>query len=263
MATPNDEMCFFGAPPWFIQNIDEVHISVTFTWDMEKAEWLGKQWEQIAPVKYGGPAFGQPSGEFIVGRYLRQGYTITSRGCPNHCWFCSVWEREPELIELPIVEGWNVLDDNLLACSESHIRSVFAMLKKQPYKAEFTGGLEAKLLMPWHIDLFLDLAPKQMFFAYDTPDDWEPLVYAANELSHAGIIRPTSHVARCYVLIGYKGDTIEAAEKRLMETKALGFGPMAMLWRSTTSKPSREWQHFQRKWARAKIIYSKAVPPAK
>jgi hypothetical protein len=29
---------------------------------------------------------------------------------------------------LPIIDGWNVLDDNLLACPREHVEAVFAML---------------------------------------------------------------------------------------------------------------------------------------
>ena len=50
-------MSFFDVPPMLVPpEVDEVHISVTFSWDLRRAEWLGKQWEQIAPVKYGRPA---------------------------------------------------------------------------------------------------------------------------------------------------------------------------------------------------------------
>jgi hypothetical protein len=80
---------------------------------------------------------------------LKKGYVITSRGCPNRCWFCSVWRREGEVIrELPVTDGWNVLDDNLLVCSENHIRAVFAMLARQRRMPLFTGGLEAAWLKP-------------------------------------------------------------------------------------------------------------------
>ena len=89
------------------EDITEVHVSVAFTWDMERAERLAYAWERIAPVKMGGPAFNQPGGEFVPGRYLRDGYTITSRGCFNFCWFCAVWKREKGLTELPIHDGWN------------------------------------------------------------------------------------------------------------------------------------------------------------
>ena len=37
---------------------------------------------------------------FTPGLYLKQGYTITSRCCYNHCWFCSVSKHEGALREL-------------------------------------------------------------------------------------------------------------------------------------------------------------------
>ena len=106
--------------------------------------------------------------EFTPGLYLKHGYTITSRGCPNKCWFCSVWKRDGNIRELAIKDGWNVQDDNLLACSEGHIRAVFEMLKRQKRRAELTGGLEALRLRRWHVDLMKDAKIKQAFFAYDT-----------------------------------------------------------------------------------------------
>jgi hypothetical protein len=156
-ATPTDELAYTG-PPDLFSEADRVHVSVTFTWDIPVAEKLAKQWEVVAPVEVGGPAFNQPGGEFVPGQYVAPGYVITSRGCPNKCWFCSVWKREKgQLRELPIRDGWNVLDDNLLACSETHIRAVFAMLARQRRAVEFTGGLEAAKLQPWHAELLAEL----------------------------------------------------------------------------------------------------------
>jgi hypothetical protein len=232
-----------------------VHISVAFTWDKPKAERLAYQWERIAPVFVGGPAYGNPSGDFVPGRYLKQGYTITSRGCPNKCWFCSVWKRESGLIELPIHDGWNILDDNILACSESHIRSVFAMLKRQPRPIEFTGGLEAKILKPWHIELLSSIRLNQMFFAYDGPEDREPLFEASKLLTESGLNR--NRKSRCYVLIGYENDTFSKAERRLKETLHMGFTPMAMLWKNENGSSKLEWRKFQRQWARPAIIHHK------
>ncbi len=256
-ATPQDEYAFTDEPGLFVpEDITEVHVSVAFTWDMERAERLADSWARIAPVKMGGPAFNQPGGEFEPGKYLREGYTITSRGCFNFCWFCAVWKREKGLTELPIHDGWNVLDDNILACSESHIRAVFAMLKRQKRKTEFTGGLEAKLLKPWHVDLIRDLKPHQLFFAYDTPDDWEPLVNAAKLMSEGGCLNRT--LCRCYTLIGYPKDTIEDAERRLTQVLSLGMFPMAMLYRDERGETDIEWRRFQRLWARPSIIAMRA-----
>lgn len=256
-ATPQDDYTFTDEPGLFVpDDITEVHVSVAFTWDMERAERLAYAWERIAPVKMGGPAFNQPGGAFVPGRYLREGYTITSRGCFNFCWFCAVWKREKGLTELPIHDGWNILDDNILACSESHIRAVFSMLKRQKRKAEFTGGLEAKLLKSWHVDLIRDLKPHQLFFAYDTPDDWEPLVNAARLMSEGGCLNRT--LCRCYTLIGYPNDTMADAERRLMQVVNLGMFPMAMLYRDEKGETDIEWRRFQRLWARPSIIAMRA-----
>jgi len=255
-ATPIDDMAFIGMPTMFAE-ADEIHISVTFTWDIHEAERLAVQWDRVAPVQIGGPAMGTRGEKFESGMYIKCGYVITSRGCPNKCWFCSVPKREGDIRELPIMNGWNVLDDNLLACSEKHIREVIAMLKRQSKQIEFTGGFEAARLEEWHIESLLGLRLKTLFFAYDTVDDYEPLLIAAKILKDAGMIKPTSHVVRCYVLVGYPKDTIENAEKRLISVLQLGMMPMAMLWRNWKGDYKKEWKCFQREWANPIIVGSK------
>jgi len=256
-ATPDDCDVYIGEPDLFAES-DRIHISVAFTWDIPEAERLSKLWSDIAPVEIGGPAIGQRGENFIPGLYLKSGYVITSRGCPNRCWFCSVWRREGETIrELPITNGWNVLDDNLLACSEEHIRGVFSMLAHQPHPPEFTGGLEAKRLRLWHAVELKNIKPKQLFFAMDTDDDDErdALRDAGKLLLGQGFTR-SGHVLRCYVLVGYPGDTFEKAEKRLRDCMSFGFLPMAMLYRDYTHgcEKDPQWSLFQRKWARPAII---------
>ena len=253
-ARPTDALAFFDVPGLFDQGIDEVHVSVTFTWDIERAKRLADAWSKVAPVRLGGPAMGEPGGDFVPGRYLERGYVITSRGCPNRCWFCGVPKREGPLRELPIREGCNVLDDNLLACSEPHVRAVFAMLAAQRLsRVPFTGGLEAARLRDWHVDLLRLVRPKQVFFAYDTPDDWLPLVDAARRLFGAGFTVSSKSV-RAYVLIGHPGDTMAKAESRLRATLGLGVVPMAMLWKNDNGDTDPEWRKLQRLWARPACI---------
>lgn len=246
-ASPDDNLAFFGPPPEGF-NSDEVHISVTFSYDKDRAYELYEEWKGVAPVvKIGGPAFDDPGGVFIPGMYVKKGYVITSRGCPNNCWFCDVHKREGGIKELPINEGWNLLDSNILACSNSHIEAVFKTLGIHPKSAELTGGLEAKILTDYHVALLWELRPSQMFFAYDTPDDLDPLIEAGRMLRYADFTR--SHL-RCYVLIGYPKDTMENAEKRLLQAWEAGFMPMAMLWKNKAGDEDVEWRRFQRTWAR-------------
>ena len=60
------------------------------------------------------------------------------------------------------------------------------MLKRQKQRPEFRGGIEAKLLKSWHVELFREVNPKQIFFVYDTPDDLPHLEHAAHLFRKAG-----------------------------------------------------------------------------
>jgi hypothetical protein len=260
-ATPDDALAFTTPPPKELPGADEVHVSVAFTYDLPKAEKLAEAWARTGlPVSMGGPAFNQPGGDFVPGLYLKQGYVITSRGCPRRCWFCSVPVREGgKLRELPIVNGHNILDDNLLACSERHIRNVFDMLKQQAKhpadvrRPVFTGGLEAALLRPWHVGLLREVKAARMYFAYDQPGDYEPLVEAGRLLRDGGITK-ASHRAACYVLVAYVGDTMDAADARLRAVWEAGFVPYAMLYRDGSGAVDADWRRFTRAWVRPEIV---------
>lgn len=258
-ATPTDDMVRIRTTPSLFDQADEVHISVAFTWDLKWADWAEKQWRAVAPVRIGGPAFNEKGGNFVPGMYMKHGYVITSRGCHNRCWFCAVPKREGfQLRELPITDGWILTDDNLLACSPAHIDGVFAMLKRQPRRAQFVGGLEAALLTAQMAVKLKELNPDSLFFAYDTPNDLEPLQQAGKLLIGAGFSKK-SHKMRAYVLCGHKGDTFDKAQARMGDTWRAGFMPMAMLYRDQKGEYSTEWRQFQRQWANPVITHCNLI----
>jgi hypothetical protein len=247
-ATPDDADVRF-MPPTLFDEADEIHISVSFEWDKKIGEQLERAWRYVGKTFIGGPAFGNRGGEFEPGKYLKYGYVITSRGCPNKCWFCQAWKNEGELRELEVKNGWIVQDNNLLATSRKHQVKVFEMLLRQSEKARFTGGFEATRFTEWHRDWMIKLKPMTILFAYDSPEDYEPLRNAAK------LCEPLkSHSVRAYVLIGYPKDTIENAEKRLQQMIDLGIMPHAMLY---NRRPEKEWRRFQREWANSIIVGSK------
>jgi len=253
--TPDDGHVAVNRGPGLFDDYDIAEISVTFSWDVDLAFRLGNQWEKHCKVVYGGPAFGSRGEDFVPGRYLKRGAVITSRGCPNRCWFCDVPKREGGKVrELPITDGWNIFDDNLLRCSERHVRAVFQMLDRQPQRVVLSGGLEAAALQDWHIDLLANLKPKRVYFAYDTPDDYEPLYCAGKKLIEARL----SHALNAYVLIGYRGDTLTKAEERCRQCLNAGFMPMAMLYAGKEGRcTDKHWRKFQKEWARPAIVRSK------
>jgi len=253
-VTPDDELVRVGIGPGFFDEADRVEISVAFTWTLPLADNLEKQWRHVAPTTMGGPALMTRGEDFTPGRFVRHGRTITSRGCPNKCWFCSVWRREGEGVrELPIHDGYDILDDNLLACSDGHVKDVFAMLGRQSEKPRFTGGLEAKRLKPWHCEALRKLKPERLYFAYDTPDDYEPLVEAGKMLREAGFTT-ASHVLGCYVLCGHRGDTFDKAMTRCRQAHSAGFMPYAMAYCDpATGRASSAWTRWARQFLRPQI----------
>lgn len=49
-CTPKDEYAFTGdIPLFFPEDITEVHVSVTFSWDMPEAERLARAWRKLLP----------------------------------------------------------------------------------------------------------------------------------------------------------------------------------------------------------------------
>lgn len=257
-VTPDDENVRFGMPT-FLDEADEIHVDCTFEWDKPLAEFLANQWQKIAPVKIGGVAYGDRGSIFTPGLYLKRGCVITSRGCSNKCWFCQVWRKEGnEIRELPVTQGWNLMDNNILACSPSHQEQVFSMLSRQKERCSLSGGLEAARLTAWHIDWLLKLKPKMMWFAYDIPEDLEHLRIVSKMLHDAGLL--PSHKVGCYVLCGWENDSIDAAEIRCIDTAKLGFFPQAMLYDDgLLFNPvlRKKWQKWRRGWVNKSIVGSK------
>jgi hypothetical protein len=250
--TPEDDLVYIGEPPLFLpDDIDEVHVSVTFSWHLRESKRLQRSWERFFPgrVRVGGPAYSDPGETFTSGLYTRKGIVFTSRGCPNRCPWCFVPAREGDIRELPIVAGNNIADNNLLACSEKHIRAVFEMLEGQT-GVVFSGGLDAKLLQKWHVDLLKKISLKTAYFACDHPDHIGPIRRAGKLLADIN----TRKLA-CYVLVGFDGETITQAKRRCEEVAEAGFLPMAMYYQPIHSKKrprDKGWIYLCRYYATAR-----------
>ena len=244
--TPIDDYSFVGSPSLFIPEHDEIHISVAFTWDIQRGYELLNEWKSVTnkPVKIGGPALGDGGGEYISGRYCKTGITITSRGCPNNCKYCFVPKREGKIRELPIAAGNIIQDNNILACSRNHISKVFEMLKTQK-EVEFRGGVEPARVTNKIAEDLRGLRIKSLWLACDTKNQIKSLSKAVKILQDAGFKR--NHL-RCYVLIG---DDFTENENRLLEVYKIGCLPFAQLYQPETKiKYPKEWKDFCRTWSR-------------
>jgi hypothetical protein len=262
--TPDDPWVVVGVPdkvrpPLF----DEVHVSCTFTWNKAVAERLGELWREQCPrtrVVVGGPAFGSPSHEFVPGRYVRYGISISSRGCPNSCDWCYVPKREGKLRLLPICPGNDLQDNNITAWPRSHWDMLVAMLESQTC-IRFSGGLEAARFRDWHVDGFKRLRPshvREIWFAADTDSALRPLAKVAGKMlpMFDGYKDKGRRKLRCYVMIGR--ESLRAAEARLECVWGMGFLPFAQLFQDGDRRVryNADWRKLERKWARPAAMFA-------
>jgi len=246
--TPVDEYAFVGDPPMIRPEAAEVHVSCTFTWDIPVARRLAAAWGQYYPlVKIGGPAMGSPADGFVPGMYVKEGVTFTSRGCDKRCPWCLVPSREGRLRLLPIQPGWIVNDNNLLQCPRAHQAEVYAMLREQGKRVKFSGGLDATLVDDWVASELSSVPIAEVFLAADTMRSLKPLERAVSYLS---FLRRDQ--LRCYVLVGFNGESLEAATLRLERVWEIGTLPFAQLFQPPDHfiQYSQNWRDLARVWSR-------------
>ena len=225
--TPTDPKAFVGDPGlWRPEGIERILVSCTFTWEMAEARRLSKSWRDQYPnadVQIGGPAFDDPGGPFVPGRFVGDGVTISSRGCPERCPWCLARQREGDLRLLPIAAGWIVNDNNVTAWPREHWDQLCRMLGMMRKGAVFAGGLQAARLKDWHVEALNGMRIDQVFFAADTEG-------ALPALRRAGaMLKLPLKKKRCYVMLGFNGETIDKAKRRLENVWDAGFIPCPQL----------------------------------
>ena len=254
--TPTDADAFTGPPPMGLDPPERVMVSVTFTWDMPRARFLADQWRTVCQdVQVGGPAFDDPGGEFTPGMFVRPGVVITSRGCPRRCPFCFVPAREGNIRLLAIKSGWDVQDNNLLACPRSHIEAVLAMLAGRRHAARFGGGLDARMVRPWFIRALAGLRIDRLFTAFDQPDQGEPVERFIRQLHGVGLRQRQIMV---YMVLGLRGDTPDNADRRAHHIFDLGAVPFVQWVRDAGRRLPipQHWKAVVRKWSRPAAMFA-------
>lgn len=253
--TPDDSYAFIGYPPFDLwrPDADEVHISVTFTWDIQRAQELVDAWGQYYErVFIGGPAWVGGADSFCPGFYIKNGVTFMTRGCNNHCPWCLVPEREGKLKELAeFAPGHIIQDNNLLQASRSHLSNVFAMLRSQGRAVTFAGGMDSGLITDEIAEDLRSLKIYQLFLSADCDAALTSLKRAVTKLSFL----PRQRL-RCYVLLGYNGESMTKALERLEQVWEIGCIPFAQLYQPADHyiEYDSAWRDFCRMWSRPAIM---------
>ena len=185
-------------------------------------------------------------------------YGFLTRGCPRHCPFCIVGDKEG-LVSRKVAnlsQFWNgqknikLLDPNILA-SADHI-DLLEQLADSKALVDFTQGLDARMLTDENIDVLKRIRIKRIHFAWDNPKD-KTVPKALEMFSEKYGLNPKAHNVVVYLLTNY-WSTHQQDLERVQWLREHFFVPYVMIY----NKPSapRETRLLQR-WVNNKIVFNK------
>lgn len=184
-------------------------------------------------------------------------YGYLTRGCPRHCDFCIVSEKEGlrSIKVADLSEFWNgqkhikLLDPNMLAYRE-HMDLLRQLIDSGAY-VDFTQGLDIRLTNEENITAINHLKLKEIHFAWDNPRDnlESKFEFYARYATH----KPHGQYATVYILTNH-GTTMQENLYRVYILRDLGFDPYIMIY----DKPNapREIRELQR-WCNNRRIFRK------
>lgn len=182
-------------------------------------------------------------------------YGYLTRGCPRHCDFCIVSDKEGlrSIRVADLSEFWNgqryikLLDPNMLACRE-HM-DLFRQLIGSGAYVDFTQGLDIRLTNEENITAINHLKLKEIHFAWDNPRDnlESKFEFYTRYAKH----KPHGRYGTVYILTNH-GTTMQENLYRVYILRDLGFDPYIMIY----DKPNapREIRDLQR-WCNNRRIF--------
>ena len=160
-------------------------------------------------------------------------YGFLTRGCPRHCDFCIVGDKEGlkshKVADLN--EFWRgqknivLMDPNLLACRDHP--DLLRQLADSGAYVDFSQGLDIRMTTPENIALLNRVKVKNIHFAWDRPsDDLKPFFERYKQYATHKIHGKFGTV---YILTNY-GSTIEQDLHRIYSVRELGYDRYVMVY---------------------------------
>ena len=183
-------------------------------------------------------------------------YGFLTRGCPRHCPFCVVGDKEG-LVSKKVAnlsEFWNgqkeiqILDPNILACDQ-HME-LLTQLAESGASVEFNQGLDARMLTEENIELLKQIKIKRIHFAWDNPKDKKAPMGLEFFADHYDI-KPNHRQITVYVLVNY-WSTFEEDLKRIYWLRDMGYVPYVMIYDKLHAP--KKIRHLQR-WVNNRFVF--------
>ena len=185
-------------------------------------------------------------------------YGFLTRGCPRHCAFCIVGDKEglrsTKVADLS--EFWRgqknivLLDPNILACRRRDKYDLLQQLADSRAVVDFSQGLDIRLTNDYVAAALSKIRVKRLHFAWDNADqDLTPYFKRFTEAYN----RKSSSGKVVYVLTNFNS-TMEQNLYRIYTLRDLGYDPYVMVY----DKPNapQEIRDLQR-WVNNRFIFRK------
>ena len=241
---------------------DRLYAACVFTWNSHIADMLDARGVYVAGTGTKSKNELKPEVEHIMPDYSLYGsggvdtaYGFLTRGCPRHCPFCIVGDKEG-LISRKVAdlsEFWNgqkhinLLDPNLLACDDHE--NLLTQLIQSRAKVNFSQGLDARKLTRENIELINQIKIERVHFAWDNPKDKSVPAALKIFLKHTTIKEQKRRTV--YVLTNY-WSTHEEDLYRIYWLRDNGFDPYVMIY--DKEHAPRKTRLLQR-WCNNRLIF--------
>lgn len=258
LLKPKDVLC--GQD--LFHNYDKLYGACVFTQNAPIAQQLEAMGAHIAGTGTGKRENLSDEIEHIMPDYNLYGITDTAygfltRGCPRHCPFCIVSDKEGTVSRkvANLSEWWagqrniKLLDPNLLACHEHE--DLLAQLAASGVWVDITQGLDVRLLTDRNIALLNLVKLQNVHFAWDDPRD--KLVKDKLKFFIKNTTMTKHRKPSVYVLTNYWSSHEEDLE-RIYWLRDNGYNPYVMIY----DKPHAPWKtRYLQRWVNNRKIFGK------
>ena len=259
LLKPKDILCGDN----LFTSYDKLYGACVFDWNRTVADQLTAFGVEVGGTGSGNKKTLPDEIEHIMPEYGLYGITDTAygfltRGCPRHCPFCIVGDKEG-LISRKVAnldEFWDgqkeiqILDPNILACDQ-HME-LLAQLADSKALVEFNQGLDARKLTAENIEMLRKIKIKRIHFAWDNPKDVK--VPKALEMFAAEWgIKPQDRAVVVYVLTNY-WSSLEEDLMRVYWLRDHGYSPYIMIYDKQNAP--QEIRYLQR-WVNNRVLFYK------
>jgi hypothetical protein len=243
----------------FFERYDKVYMSKVFTFTPDVTTFV-----RADEVVKGGTGYNmfttlpvaieKTPPDYSIYPHIVHAYGFLTRGCVRRCKWCVVPQKEGAIqaagdIE-EILQGGKsaILMDNNILASEYGLRQL-EKIAKIGCRVDFNQGLDARLVSEAVAAILARIKwIKYIRFAFDTPEQFAPLLRAITLLNRSGVASSRIFV---YVLLRELLDSCE----RIRTCKAMGVTPFAQPYRDfTANQIIPQWQKDMARWCNRKEL---------